>query len=181
MCSPLVSRRKMRGLLDLYSFLCYITSYRSRWLPVNRGTIRTSNMDNQEYLELSEVTERKFPDGLTLNQSSAETLHAVMGLVTESGELMDAVKKHIIYGAELDMVNVKEELGDLFWYVAMLIRELGGAEMYSEIQTTNIKKLEARFGGKFSEFRAMNRDLDTEREVLEAGELEGAEGDRPGC
>lgn len=133
-------------------------------------------MDNKEYLALAEVTERKFPDGLTLNQSSAETLHAVMGLVTESGELMDAVKKHIIYGAELDMVNIKEELGDLFWYVAMLIRELGGEEMYSEIQTTNIAKLEKRFGGKFTAFRAMNRDLDAEREVLE-----GADQDGPGC
>ena len=127
-------------------------------------------MDNNKYLALSEVTERKFPDGLTLDQNSAETLHAAMGMVTEAGELMDAVKKHIIYGAELDMVNVKEELGDLFWYIAIIIRQLGGAELYSEIQQTNIDKLEARFDGKFSEFRALNRDLGTERDILEAAE-----------
>ena len=40
-------------------------------------------------------------------------LHAAMGLCTESGEFMDMMKKHILYGKTIDEVNLKEELGDL--------------------------------------------------------------------
>ena len=45
--------------------------------------------------------------------------HATLGLIGEIGELCDAIKKHEIYNQELDIVNVKEELGDILYYVAL--------------------------------------------------------------
>lgn len=42
--------------------------------------------------------------------------HGVTGLITEHGELLDCFKRHIFYGEDLDTANVKEELGDLYWY-----------------------------------------------------------------
>jgi hypothetical protein len=39
----------------------------------------------------------------------------------------------------------------------------------SDILDKNINKLKARYGEKFSSERAINRDLETEREILEKG------------
>ena len=38
--------------------------------------------------------------------------HALLGLVDEVGELASAFKKHVGYVKELDVTNVKEEIGD---------------------------------------------------------------------
>ena len=38
---------------------------------------------------------------------------------------------------------------------------------FDDIMEKNIAKLKARYGDKFSEHRATNRDLDKEREALE--------------
>jgi len=99
--------------------------------------------------------------------STMRLLHASMGLVTESGELMDAMKKHLFYGKELDKTNLIEECGDLFWYIALLLNTLN-VNMETVMQI-NVDKLKARYPEKFTEFHAKNRDLDTERKILENG------------
>ena len=132
-------------------------------------------MNIKEYLKLSEVTERKFPQGLHLNQVQAETLHHAMGVCTEAGELMDQLKRHIIYGFDLDATNLIEELGDLSWYMAGIMRTINrtrsgephNPEIASEIMDKNIAKLRKRFKEKFNTHEALNRDLDKERSVLE--------------
>ena len=45
--------------------------------------------------------------------------HASCGLVTEVAELVDSFKRHWFYGTELDLVNIKEEVGDVLWYLAI--------------------------------------------------------------
>ena len=92
-------------------------------------------------------------------------LHSCMGICTESGELMDAVKKTIVYGKALDVVNVKEEIGDLFWYIGLLCNSLGLS--FEEIWETNIAKLRKRYPQNFTEAAALDRDLSAERSVLE--------------
>lgn len=92
-------------------------------------------------------------------------LHAGMGMATESAEFIDALKKSIFYGKELDRVNLKEELGDVLWYVAVAMDELG-TDFDTEMQK-NIEKLRARYGEKFNEHSAENRDLEKERKILE--------------
>lgn len=51
--------------------------------------------------------------------------HGAIGLLTEGGELFDAYKKAKYYGKDIDMTNVAEEIGDVMWYVALLVRVLG--------------------------------------------------------
>ena len=92
-------------------------------------------------------------------------LHAAIGLCTESGEMQDQLKKHIFYGKELDKINLIEEMGDLFWYLAIMADELNVS--FEEIQEGNIKKLKKRYEGKFGETKAKNRDLAAERKILE--------------
>lgn len=104
---------------------------------------------------------------LELNQDQAEILHAVLGIVTEVGELIDATLDYIVAGKELDKANIGEEIGDLRWYEAILIRKLGLDT--ESINKVNIDKLKARYPERFDSEKALNRDLKAEREILEDG------------
>ena len=125
-------------------------------------------MSPNEYIENAIVTESQDFDARRsrLTNRNISLLHAAMGACTESGELVDSLKKAIFYGKELDLVNFKEELGDILWYIAIALHELDSS--FEEVMDTNISKLKARYGGKFTTDRALNRDLKTEREILEA-------------
>lgn len=91
--------------------------------------------------------------------------HAIIGISTEAGELLDALKKQKFYGKDLDKVNLKEEGGDILWYLALLFDALG-TDFGTEMQR-NIDKLKTRFPEKFTQDAAFDRDLDKERETLE--------------
>lgn len=92
-------------------------------------------------------------------------LHVAMGLCTEAGEFLDALKKWIYYGKPLDTTNLIEELGDGSWY-----QRIGVAELeitFQDMLQRNVAKLRARYPEKFTEEHANNRDLDAERKTLE--------------
>ena len=99
------------------------------------------------------------------NPENIRLLHAGMGMVTEAGEFIDMLKKHLFYGKPLDKVNLAEEVGDSEWYCGLAIDIL--KTTFDEVLTTNIKKLQARYPEKFTEHHAENRDLKTERKILE--------------
>lgn len=116
-------------------------------------------MNYKEYQELSSKTFAQ------TNDRTLDLVHCAIGASTEAGELLDAFKKHIYYKKELDIVNVGEEIADMQWYLFNLCRLLDlDMEVLLE---NNIAKLKARYGEKFSEEKALNRDLDKEREILE--------------
>lgn len=98
--------------------------------------------------------------------SLLDDLHMVLGIQTEAAEIADVYKKHIAYGKDLDLVNVKEEIGDILWYIANLCT-LKGWDL-GEILQSNIDKLEIRYPEKFTNENALNRDLKEERKVLES-------------
>jgi NTP pyrophosphatase (non-canonical NTP hydrolase) len=101
------------------------------------------------------------------NERTIRLLHAAMGMATEAGEMLDALKKHIFYGKPLDEVNLLEEVGDSFWYSAVALDVLGST--FDEAQKINIAKLRKRYGAVFTSERAINRDLPAERRILESG------------
>lgn len=92
-------------------------------------------------------------------------LHAALGLSTEAGEFTDQIKKALVYGRDLDEVNAKEELGDLLWYVQLACNTLGCNLL--DLISMNIRKLSARYPGKFSKEAEMFRNLDKERGGME--------------
>lgn len=125
-------------------------------------------MTNDEYIKNAMKTD--LPDYAPMverlsNPVTARILHAAMGLDTEAAEITDALKKHLAYGKPLDLVNIKEEISDCLWYIAMLADTVGFS--FEEIMELNIAKLKARYGDKFTENAAINRDLVTERKILE--------------
>jgi len=52
-----------------------------------------------------------------LGDYSTNILHMNMGVNTEIAEAIDPIKKHIVYGKELDEINIGEEIGDANWYL----------------------------------------------------------------
>jgi len=92
-------------------------------------------------------------------------LHGACGCITESGELMDQIKKSIFYDLPLDRTNVLEEISDNLWYIAVILDELGIS--FEQAMENNIKKLRKRYGDKWNKNGALNRDLKAEREILE--------------
>ncbi len=51
--------------------------------------------------------------------------HGWIGLITETGELADFAKKVFIYGKSADATNLREEIGDVLWYVALECNRMG--------------------------------------------------------
>jgi NTP pyrophosphatase (non-canonical NTP hydrolase) len=100
-----------------------------------------------------------------LNAPLEDDLHMILGMLTEVGELADVFKKYMAYQKQIDWVNVKEEVGDLLWYVSNFCN-INGFDL-EEILQTNINKLRARYPEKFTQENAINRDLDKERTILE--------------
>lgn len=122
-------------------------------------------MTPKEYIENALRTESQEYSFGTTNGVTARVEHGVIGVVTEAGELMDAIKKAKIYGKELDKVNLAEEVGDVMWYLAVLCDELGVS--FESVWEKNIAKLSARYPEKYSDHHALNRDTDSERKILE--------------
>lgn len=116
-------------------------------------------MNHKDY---TKEAERTSPN---LGSDFFDQLHMAIGLATEAGEILDTFKKTFAYGKELDVVNIKEELGDSFWYMFNLMRMLGLD--FEEILSLNSDKLRARFKNGYSKQEALNRDLENERKILE--------------
>ena len=84
-----------------------------------------------------------------------DLVHAALGLTGEAGEFADAVKKHVVYGKQLDLENLTEELGDILWYVALACNAMG--TNFNEVMTQNIKKLAVRYPTEYSDLDALSR------------------------
>lgn len=83
-------------------------------------------------------------------------LNGVMGLNGEAGECIDIVKKWHYQGHELDTKKLKDELGDVLWYVAITAAGIG-AEL-NDIMQHNIDKLRKRYPEGFDAERSIHRE-----------------------
>lgn len=96
-------------------------------------------------------------------ESEIRFMHGLLGLLSEMYELLEiALKQDVI-----DPVHLKEELGDLLWYIA-IVAEVYEIE-FEDIMVSNIRKLAKRNRdkGKFDLAGTLERDLDAERATLE--------------
>ena len=112
-------------------------------------------------------------DGPTL-----DLLHCAFGIAGESGELVDAIKKYFFYNQTLDEDNIKEELGDLMFYIQAMCDTLGYSA--EEIMNKNVQKLSKRYPDGYSDEDAQAR---ADKDIVDYGDpldwkwIE--EGDRP--
>lgn len=83
-------------------------------------------------------------------------LNGVLGLTGEAGECADIVKKNRFQGHELDKYHLKDELGDVLWYIAETASGLGIT--LEEVAQYNLDKLHKRFhGNHFNKEDSINR------------------------
>lgn len=122
-------------------------------------------MNASEYQELAmrtndgKATERL--SKLTAEgKDTGEVLNACLGLSGEVGEFNDMVKKWIFHEKDLDINELKKELGDVLWYAAMCCDALGWD--MSEVMERNIEKLKKRYPDGFDVVRANNRNVEAE-------------------
>jgi NTP pyrophosphatase (non-canonical NTP hydrolase) len=79
-----------------------------------------------------------------------------MGISGEAGELVDAIKKSVMYRKPLDMEHVIEEMGDLEFYLEGLRQQLGITR--EQTLDANMLKLGARYSsGSYSDSQAVTR------------------------
>lgn len=75
-----------------------------------------------------------------------ELFHLVLGLVGESGEIAEKMKKlvrdHESDKEKIDRDDIKKVLGDVLWYVAVLAEYLGLS--LEDIAAYNVEKLASR-------------------------------------
>lgn len=105
-----------------------------------------------------------FIDKIAESPELSRLFHHTIGIATEVNELMLALTKAAVTG-NLDKVNISEELADTQWYIANAANTL--QIDLGEAMERNIAKLQARYPEKFTEEAAVNRDLETERNILE--------------
>ena len=92
----------------------------------------------------------------TLTPEKCHLWHMATGCAGEAGELLDAIKKHVLYNKDLDRANIVEELGDFEFYKIGICQALGISQ--EEILTANMRKLSTRYSAKqYSDAQAQAR------------------------
>lgn len=109
------------------------------------------------------------PATLPLDRRGLRLLHAALGVASEVGELAMALDT-----TPLDVANLKEEIGDVLWYLAVAADALGTD--LGALAEANVRKLAVRFKippglpegtSGYQDTHALHRDLDAERVALE--------------
>lgn len=85
-----------------------------------------------------------------------DLIHAVFGVAGEAGELIDPVKKSMFYGKPLDVENLKEEAGDLLWYIATALCRALNCTL-EDLARANVAKLQKRYPEKYTDQAAIDR------------------------
>ena len=88
--------------------------------------------------------------------ATPDLANKALGLCGEAGEVAELLKKHLYHGHPLDREKLRNELGDVLWYVATLASDLGIP--LSDVASANVDKLRRRYPEGFSVERSVNRD-----------------------
>lgn len=104
-------------------------------------------MKANEYQELAARTLIAKPDA----EYTPEQIMLVwngLGLAGEAGEICDLLKKGIFHQHGIDVAKVREELGDLMWYIAAVCTKLDIS--LDEVLDQNVAKLKRRYPAGYS-------------------------------
>jgi len=119
------------------------------------------------------ILHREYPsmvrlENTTVSVSHETPLNCVLDINKSSLKLLDVMKKKIFYNKNIDRITFDKLVllveSDVNWLVGHYNLKM------EDVCQVNIDKLKARYGDKFTSDKVINRDLDTEREILEKGE-----------
>lgn len=112
--------------------------------------------------DVNEYEEEALRTAKDMGSVKMNLIHAALGLSSDVGEFVDCIKKHAIYGKDLDKKNAIEELGDVLWFVVLACNTLN--VNLSDVMRANIEKLAKRYSDKYSDEAAIAR-ADKKKEV----------------
>lgn len=72
-----------------------------------------------------------------------------LGLVGESGEVVDDIKKRVFHGREVPIEHTAEELGDVIWYIANICTQYN--LKLEVVLQQNVQKLKERYPDMYCE------------------------------
>ena len=109
-----------------------------------------------QYLDEINSRYENYPPNRPANlAANAELVEAMIGLAGESGEVLDILKKHLMYDKPLDQMKLLEELGDTFHYF-LRIAHLCHFSLPT-IMEQNAEKLRKRFKDGYSHEAAIKQ------------------------
>lgn len=85
---------------------------------------------------------QEFVKSTAVYPDTAKIIYPTLGLVGESGEIAEKVKKSLRGDAPLDATALLLELGDPLWYIAKLADDLGFT--LQQVVEANVAKLSSR-------------------------------------
>lgn len=133
-------------------------------IAYNADPLKLFQVDAEHSAALKNFENPVYLDKIAQDPKLSQLLHYIIGIATETNEMMLALTKAAVTG-QLDLVNVGEENGDCLWYQGLMCERLGLD--LGTLMEKNIAKLEARYPNKFTNEAAVNRDLEKERNILE--------------
>jgi len=128
---------------------CTECGHRFQTQEADTEVINKNGMNVNEYQKLAMRTSNK-----ELSQDE-HFLNGVLGLVGESGEIADLVKKNRMQGHPLNIEHITKELGDVCWYIAETATAIGVD--LGTVMRLNIEKLKKRYPSGFSVENSMHR------------------------
>lgn len=99
----------------------------------------------------------------TLTPEKVDLWHMATGVSTEAGELLDAVKKHVIYNKDIDVENIIEEIGDELFYLYGMMNSLK-LTLAQTIEANKVKLME-RYKKGYSDKAAQDREDKAEKPI----------------
>lgn len=97
-------------------------------------------MDTQEYAAEALQTWKSSGDW------TKDQMYLSLGICKEGGEAAQLIAKWAMHGKNFDTADLKDELGDVLWYVTVLAYE--NSLHLGDIMDRNIAKLRERHGDK---------------------------------
>lgn len=94
-----------------------------------------------------------------LNQLGAQAMrldNGARGLANDAGEVASTVMKYIEYGQPLNVLNLKEEVGDCLWRLNQICAAAGFT--LQEAMEGNVRKLAIRYPHKYSDELAAEKN-----------------------
>jgi len=107
-------------------------------------------MTLNEYQDSCKATAKK--DFATRNE---EIMTWGLGVTGEAGDIASCIKKTFVHNKDVKE-GIKENIGDMMWYTAMICNFFGWS--LQDILNENLNKLKARFPDGFN-YNSVNREM----------------------
>ena len=141
------------NIIEEVGDVAYYTAGIGHLFPALADWMNSDELKQSVNYEKLEAARKNVTRAILLNTMSAANLAVDLTMMADAGDLGNPEAEEVV-----------KTLGTSLFATALLL-EVDLAQAYE----VNIAKLAKRYGDKYSDYAAVNRDTDAERAVLEAG------------